>query len=128
MQTIKNPSLLTPRVTLPSFRAQLTSPPDLNDSGAAETKSRSADLDPAQTLPIYPPTATAELYGDIIPVRVGLLLLPRAADVSLRFRQLSGGAARRAERSCASLPPPVSASGTSRLTGADGADGAAGGG
>lgn len=35
--------------------------------------------------------------------------------MSLRFRQLSGGAARRAERSCAS--------GASRLTGADGAEG-----
>lgn len=103
MPTIKNPSLLTLRVTLPSSGAQLTSPPDLNDSGAAETKSRSADLDPAQTLlPIYPP-ATADHYGDIIPVRVGLLVLPRAARLFLRFRRLSGGAARRAERSCASL-------------------------
>lgn len=51
---------------------------------------------------------------------------PRAADLFLRFRQLGGGAARRAERSCASLwplPPPVRASGTSRLTGADAAGG-----
>lgn len=67
-------------------------------------------------------------YGDTIPVRVRLLLLHplRAADLFLRFRQLGGGAARRAERSCASLwplPPPVRASGTSRLTGADAAGG-----
>lgn len=51
---------------------------------------------------------------------------PRAADLLVRFRQLGGGAARRAERSCASLwplLPPVRASATSRLTGADGAEG-----
>lgn len=109
MQTIKNLSLFTLkkqkvtfRLTLPSFGAPLTSSPDPNESGAAETKSRSADLNPAQTLPVNPPV-TADHYGDTIPFRVRLLLLPWAKDLFLRFRQLGGCAARRAERSCASL-------------------------